>query len=298
MSNYPSGVPVYVLPERQARITLANLIFNEWNSRGYLFKALKIRGWKGKPGVRRQQTERLWAHGVFTERGYSDARPITIEGRAFLPTEEAVRNATIDYGAILQEGGFDQLIVDDPIMGEQWATVGLEAGSDADWHVPGIYPFQLQLFAPDPRKYSAPLSGSTGIPVDGGGLQYDLYTTTPGVLDYAESGSPGTVTLTNPGSAPASPVFTITGEIPEQFSATEIRTGRRLIYEGALVPQSVIRIDSRTGSVTLNGETDRSANLVRREWQQLGPQATGTWLFEAPRSTNARMSVEVTPAWW
>lgn len=287
----------YTLPERTARITLGKLVFNEWSELGYRLNVLKLRGWKGKPSIRRQRTDRLWEHGVFTERGYSDARIITLEGRALLPTNEAVRNVTYDYGAILQDGGFERLTVDDPIMGTQWATVGLAVDSDISWHVPGVYPFQLQLIAPDPRKYGQAIYASSSVPEAGGGLQYDLYTPS-GVLDYSLSGNPGTATLTNPGTAAASPIFTVTGSIPEGFSITEVRTGRRLVYASAIVPGSFVRVDTGSGSVTIDSDSDRSADLIERGWTRLDPLSTGTWLFEAPQSTGALMKVEVTPAWW
>lgn len=290
----------YSVSTKPPVVTLAEVAFNVRAPSGYLFKILRMRGWKGTPGVRRDSTPRLWAHGDFTEKGWRAARLVTIEGRAYLPTAEALREGHAVFSAALAEGNEGLLVVDDPIFGKLQATVSLGAGSDLEgWEVPGIYPFQLQVVATDPRKYGQTLAASTGTPVDGGGLGYDLYAVgSTGVLDYGVAGSPGTASIRNTGTADTAVAHTITGDIPAGFTITELGTGRRLVYAGAVIPGQVIRLDGEDGSVTLDGGTDRGAQLVRREWVRLGGKQTGTWLFEAPGSTNALLTTEVKPAWW
>ncbi|WP_104088033.1 phage tail domain-containing protein [Arthrobacter sp. GMC3] len=291
---------LYKMPASQMVATLGALQLNQWAPEGYFLKALRMPGWKGTPGVRKDTTPRLWAHGDFSERGWRTGRLITIEGRANLPTEAALLAAHEALSSALADGTEGMLVVDDPIFGVLHASVSLATGSDLPgWEVPGIYPFQIQVTAADPRKYGQTLSGSTGVPVDGGGLGYDLYTVgSTGVLDYGAAGSPGIVSLTNVGTADTAPVYTITGSCPNGFSITEIGTGRRLVYAGAVITGQVIRLDTADGSVTLDDDGDRGAQLVRREWVRLGKGQTGTWLFEAPGSTNALLKTEVTPAWW
>lgn len=291
----------YSVPSRTAFLLLGSLIFNRWTEQGFLIKVLDLKGWNGhKPGMRRNKTDRVWAPGIFTEPGQSDARLITVECRVFMPTEQALWEATNRLAAVLQDGGTERLTVDHPVFGVQYTDVQLASDTDGHWSVPGIYPFQLHLIAPDPKKYGQSSTGSTGVPLDGGGLYYDLGTSpaAPGVLDYGAVGNPGTVTMSNTGTASTSPVFVVTGSMPTGFTITETQSGRRLTFATAVIPGQILRLDSADGTVTLDDDTDRTADLVRAEWTQLKPESSSTWLFEALDSTDAKMTVEVTPAWW
>lgn len=269
------------------------------NLDGVLCGLINHDGWINGPGVRRSKTPRLWAHGDFTERGWRTGRLITLTGHIRTSTRAEAAAFTDRLAEQFAEGSFGRFTFDDPDLGSRWAEVALESEPKANWSQPTRIDWQLELYAADPRKYGQKTAGSTGVPGDGGGLGYDLYTIgSTGVLDYGAAGSPGTVNLTNTGTADTPTVHIITGACPLGFSITEIGTGRRLVYAGAVIPGQVIRLDSADGSVTLDDDGDRSAQLVRREWVRLGKNQTGTWLFEAPGSTNALMTVEVTPAWW
>ncbi|AZS08157.1 minor tail protein [Arthrobacter phage HeadNerd] len=128
---------------------------------------------------------------------------------------------------------------------------------------------------------------------------YDLTPSIPstvGVLDFGVAGSSGTVSLTNPGTADTGPKFTITGTTVPGFTITELNTGRRLVYTGTIRTGQTLVIDTDDGSVMLDGYAPR--NLVVSEWVRLGRGETGSWLFESPGSNNAKMKVEVRPAWW
>lgn len=258
-----------------------------------------IDGWHNGPGVRRDSTARLWAHGDFSERGWREARFITISGIAWANTRSEAAQIVDELAASMAEGTEGRFTFIDPDHGTRWADVVLDGEPKTRWAGVLDVEFQITLKAADPRKYGQAVSGSTGVPVDGGGLGYDLYTVgSVGVLDYGAAGSPGIVSLTNVGTADTAPVHTITGNCPNGFSITETGTGRRLVYVGAVIGGQVIRLDTADGSVTLDDNGDRSAQLVRREWVRLGKGQAGTWLFEAPGSTNALLRTEVTPAWW
>ena len=290
----------FQLPERQMVANIGSFLFNQPTESGYTVKVLRLRGWKDKLDIRREQVARLWGPGIFDEPGNADARLITIEARVTVPTSDAIRDLTNEFAALLMDGGSERFEVDDPIMGYQYATVSLANSSEANWQVPGIYPLQLHLLAADPKKYGQTAIGTTGVMVDGDGLVFDLFTSAPapGVLDFGQAGNPGTITLTNTGTAPATPIFTVTGYCPNGFSIREILTDRTLRYIAAVMPGQTIRLDSADGSVTLDQDDDRSVQLVRREWTRLERGQSATWLFEAPGSINAKLRIEVTPAWW
>lgn len=131
-------------------------------------------------------------------------------------------------------------------------------------------------------------SASTELVPDGRG--------TVGILDFGINGSPGTVSLTNTGTADTGPKFTIKGTLVPGFTITELGTGRRLVYTGILRTGQTLVLDTDDGSVMLDGYAPR--DLQVSEWTRLGRGETATWLFESPGSTNATMKVEVRPAWW
>lgn len=256
-------------------------------------------GWDSSPDRRRDRTERLWAHGEFTERSWAEGRMITLEGQAQCPDERVAALAEDTLAATLADGLNQAMTVVDANRPTKQATVGLASSVKLSWVNDVTVGFQIQLLAADPRKYGQAQAASTGVPVDGGGLGYDLFTAgSTGVLDYGETGAPGTVALTNTGTADTAPVHTVTGSCPNGFSITELGTGQRLVYAAAVIPGQVVRLDAADGTVTLDDDGDRSAQLVRREWLRLDKGQTGTWLFEAPNSVGALLEVEVTPAWW
>lgn len=256
-------------------------------------------GWDSSPDQRRDRTARLWAHGEFTERSWAEGRMITLEGEAQCPDESVAAMAEDTLAATLADGLVQVMTVVDAHRPTKSAEVGLTSSVKLAWVNDVTVGFQIHLLAADPRKYGQALTASTGVPVDGGGLSYDLYTVgSTGVLDYGAAGAPGTVSTMNVGTADTAPVHTITGNCPNGFTITELGTGRRLVYVGAVILGQVISLDAADGSVLLNDDGDRSAQLVRREWVRLAKGQTGTWLFEAPGSVNALMKVEVTPAWW
>lgn len=269
------------------------------NLDGILCGLTSIDGWTNGPGIRRQRTDRLWAHGEFSERGWRTARLITITGHIRTTTRAEAAALVDELASVYADGTTGRFTFSDPDLGTRWADVALEGTPKTDWDRSTRIDFQMQLLAADPRKYGQAITGSTGVPVDGGGLGYDLYTVgSTGVLDYGAAGSPGIVSLTNAGTADTAPIHTITGSCPSGFTITELGTGRRLVYAGTVISGQVIRLDSADGSVMLDDDGDRGAQLVRREWLRLGKRQTGTWLFEAPGSTNAQLQTEVAPAWW
>ncbi|GAA5229272.1 hypothetical protein [Arthrobacter cryoconiti] len=286
----------FELPERFISATLDGMVFGREDSDA-LLKLERFDGWFGTPGVRADKTDRLWGHGSFTERGLRDSRLIIAEGNARFSSEQAAVDAYYRLTSMIADGTFAQMSVVDSLFGLQTADVRLANELSIEWLTSSIFKYQVQLFAADPRKYGQALTASTGVSIDGGGLDYPLYSP-GGALSYGPAGTPGTLQLTNVGTADTPVVHTLTGDMPYGFTITELGTQRRLVYAGAVIPGQVIRLDSADGSVMLDGDNDRGSELVRRDWVRLGKGQTGTWLFEAPGSTGALLSTEVVPAWW
>jgi len=278
-------------------VTVDGLTFSTegWASPdGYTLWLDKLTGWDDGPGVRRDRTDRMNAHGEFSERGWRGARLLTMEGDATCPSDVVATLAAQQLAAVLADGLDGVLEVADTATVPMSIGAGLFSEPKIDWKNDTTVTFQLQFLCPKPRKYGASVNAVTGVATAGGALEYPL----DDPLDYGLAGDPGTVTLANPGTADTAPAFTVTGDMPNGFTITHVQSGRRLVYSDAVLAGQSVRLDAADGSVWLEGNADRSSKLIVREWVRLGRKSTGTWLFEALGSTAAQMIAEVRPAWW
>lgn len=255
-----------------------------------------LKGWHSSPGTRRASTPRLWAHGSFSERGWRSERVITVSGYVYCETRSDAAAMTDTLNAALADGTEGRLTVDDADLGRRWATVYMTGEPTVEWDGARDIVFVVDMVAPDPRKYGDWTSVSTPAASPGGGLVFDLFTSGTG-LDFGPSGNPGTVTLTNPGTADTAPVFKVTGYAPG-FTITEVASGARLIYSQTVPAGQSITLDANDGSVLLEGYADRSAYLTRREWSRIEGRSSATYLFESLGNSGASMTVGVNPAWW
>jgi len=100
----------------------------------------------------------------------------------------------------------------------------------------------------------------------GGGLNWS----SGGGLNWGTTLSTGTVTVTNPGTALAWPVFTLSDTLTNP-TITDIVTGFRLTYTGAAmaVAESLV-LNSLNKTVLRNGG-DRSRELTVRQWEAIAP---------------------------
>lgn len=268
-----------------------------------------LEGWFSGPAVRRPDTARLWAHGSFSERGFREARLITVHGHAFAETRREAANLTDSLAAVLADGTKGVFRVNDADLGSRWASVYLVDTPDIVWDGLLDVTYSIDLLAPDPRKYADASTATTTAAAPGGGLVFDLFqgvvgdgpgqasTGQPGVLDFGASSHPGKLTFANAGTADTAPVFTVAGYAPG-FTITEVATGARLVYEDEVLEGQTLRLDASDGSVLLDGYADRGYALTRREWSRVPGSGSSTYLFESFGNRNATMTLEVKSAWW
>lgn len=283
---------------RVQAVTVDGLTFSTegWTSPdGYTLWLDDITGWTGDgPDVRRERTDRMNAHGEFSERGWRSGRLVTISGDVSCPSDAVTALAEQQLDALLGDGLEGVLEVADSATVPMSAGAGLFAPPKIGRKNDLTLTYQIQFLCPKSRKYGAAVNAATGIATAGGALEYPL----SDPLDYGLPGDPGTVTLTNPGTADTAPAFTVTGDMPNGFTITHVQSGQRLVYSDAVLAGQTVRLDAADGSVWLEGNADRASKLTVREWVRLSRRSSGTWLFEALGSTGAQMIAEVRPAWW
>lgn len=261
---------------------------------------IDLEGWYSPAPMRTTSTPRLWAPGSFSERGYRDERLISLTGQVSCLSRYDAAFMTDTLAATLADGEAGTFTVDDEDLGVRSAEVYLTGTPKVTWDGQRDIDFTVDMRAPDPRKYgpivkTAPITASD----PGGGLTFDLFATAnANILDFGAVGVAGRDTLANAGSAESSPTFTVTGPISDGFTITAVDSGARLVYSGQLGLGEVLVLDSSDGSVMLNGAADRSSLLVRREWTDIPRHGKRTYLFDAPYSDWATLTIGAAPAWW
>ena len=228
-------------------------------------------GWDDGLPVKGNSTDRPEAHGIFTERAWRGARVPVIAGTVLCPTRAAAAVVKRRLAALLADGTFDDLSVADEDAGTLSVSVRLAMDPQIDWFVPTAVAYEFRFLAPDPLRYGDYVTAPASFPTLVGGLEYDLYTDGAGAdlgyLDYGEASSTGRATLTNEGTAATWPQFEVAGPIdPSGFEIVTVGTGARLVFEGAVPAGSVLVLDSATGAVLMDGESDRSDLLTWRDW--------------------------------
>ena len=292
--------------EAMTLITVGGVTFQnsgalDANGVSWLFSSTK--GWFDGPPIKVYKTDRPREHGSFTERNFRDGRPITVSGSVHAPSRALASAAQMTLAGLLAEGTLDTFTVTDPDQGVMSAQVKIEGQPLVDWYQPLDIDYQLTFYAPDPMRYGAPVSVTTGFPVAAGGLEYDLYTdgtTDTGFLEYGAASTTGRVVVSNPGNADVWPQYEILGPVPvEGFEILRVGTGDRLRYVGGVATGSRLVLDSATGVVAVDGYADRSGLLTVRDWFAVPAKGSVELAFVPLGAfSTAQLTATVSPGFW
>ncbi|MDM8084752.1 hypothetical protein QUV83_08255 [Cellulomonas cellasea] len=274
---------------------------------GAPFGLSTLEGWSDLPPARRDTEPRQQAHGRFDGPVWSDERTIIITGSTYSAEERDARLLALESAAawpsgqgsteelVVTHGGrtltaFARLTRFKPTFGGAWASGG--------------FPYAIEWVAPDPLRYSPPMSVATTFPVLRGGLEYDLYTdgagTDLGYLDYGEASDTGRIVVSNPGSAAVPILFQVEGPVdPSGFDIAQVDSDRRLRFSGPVSAGSVLVLDGATGNVLIDGSADRGGLLTYRDWPLIPPGGSIELAF-IPLGVDlgARLTAVVRPGSW
>lgn len=262
-----------------------------WASRGVDANGVRwrhsseISGWDEPPDARDNFTARTNAPGSFDAPVYDDNRIISWTGTAIAPSRAQREAAKLVFGRIARALRDGANVVGHDEDGDKTVWAKRSPG----WKVRPFGPlglqYQAQIVCPDPFKYGPSRSFSTGLPAAAaGGLVFPLFNST-GLLEFGASGTSGRVTLSNPGTKEAWPVFQVAGPVLGGFSITDVASGRQIVYGGDVPGGSTLLIiDAAAGRATLNG-ADRTGELTVKQWFSVpedgADTGTGTLLHEA-----------------
>lgn len=205
------------------------------------------------------------------DKDYRGSRIITLTGLlTSVSTDAAIAGVWSAFAGLQSDGVPSTFSVTDA-SGTKMCTVSV-AVNDVDPTLGEVAPYTLQLVARDPVKYGAVRSLVTGLPVAGGGLEYNLYSGgAGGSLYYGANGTLGRVTLTNSGTATVRPAVTVTGALTLGFFVQKLTTGEVVRYDRVVPAGSTTAINFRTGEVLVDGVSDGSTYLTRFDFFSVVP---------------------------
>lgn len=287
-------------------ITVGGVTFNNSgavDANGVAWTFSEIKGWFDGAPTKGTKTDRPWAQGAFAVRTFRDARLPVITGHVAAPTRHLASDAQMALTAILADGTYGALTVDDPDQGVLTSQVRLEGQPLVDWDGQRDIDCQLTFYAPDPLRYGLVTSSPTSFPVVAGGLQFPLYTNRSirlGVLSFGARSTTGRLVVSNPGNADMWPLWQVAGPVPaEGFEIVRTGTGERLRFEGGVSDGSTLVMDSATGVVVVDGYADRSGLLTWRDWSAVAPGTSAEFAFMNLGSISAaQLTATTTPGWW
>lgn len=285
--------------------TLGDLRFDpdRTDANGVLWFVAEETGFFGAPGTNADTTQRLNAHGAYRSPGWKTERTISLKGHAFAPSYRALRTAVNQITGILSDPYEPAALTCYTETGPLTCDVYLDGDiltSPLDIYNPGIE-FSLQVVAPDPRKYSTvtqtmradvpradtgdglefvPDDPDTGMfttfssPAAGnnGGLDF----TTHGGLLFGQSNATGIMQLSNAGTAPTTPIYTLYGPLhTPTLTATTSGQRSELTYNDTLGPGERIVVDPAAPSVLLGGTASRRHLLNPAQFAGFAIPGTG-----------------------
>jgi hypothetical protein len=257
-------------PDFPSMPTLSNTATGE----GYWL--VDLPGWWDGVESRNENDPRPDSDGDFDQDPiYSEARyPIVIGKLRF--SDEAAMFAARHPLAVIGAYRKPFTIEVESLDGIQRATVVRNGRLSWDMSkAPFVIEFELPLKAADPRKYGPVTTGSTGLPVDGGGVQDPV--TDP--FTQIGGGNPGRVAITNNGSTDTIPVLKVTGGMSGGVELTRIETAEKLRLEWPILDTDVVTFSPGDGQVWLNDQSPIAGYLTLADWWTLGPGETATIQF-------------------
>ncbi|WP_301476796.1 phage tail domain-containing protein [Streptomyces sp. LB8] len=279
---------------------------------GTPYRWQRITGWEDLPALDSGTVPRSDAHGAFPGQLLAQARTIGLDGLV-------VRAPRAQIGAVVAAlSAGTAPVVDElplvvwldergPLLAYARATRrAIPAGKGYTLGV--ITGGALEFEASDPRRYElTERTATVTLPAaeqgldwhaDGqggeGGLEWPL--------TFGEVGSTGALSVTNHGEAATHPTIIFRGPMLRP-SLTNVATGDVLEYDLPLAAGDVLEVNTRAGTVTLNGTASRlytaTARSVPEQTFTLPPGSTNLIFRAAPESDpSASVVVRYRSAYW
>lgn len=269
---------------------------NDLDESGVLWTVETEEGWSSSPPVRGDVTSREAADGAYdSAERYYDARLVTLTGFADAPSQAAMlaaKERLLAVGSDLR-GPLLELAVGE-LTGTRSAWVRRATDTKTTDQGSRAFAWQLNLLAPDPRKYGAPAAAAAGLPAAAGGMVFPV--TFP--LTFPGGGGGGSLLATNAGRYETWPTLRIVGPATDPV-AENLTTGKRFrLAPLTLGTGDYVDVDMDARTVLLNGSASRRAAVAAdSDWWSLAPGDNAVRFGAAAYDPAAQLQLTWRPAW-
>lgn len=220
-------------------------------------------GWRTPPAPRIDRVVRPRMHGeIDPVRTWLPGRSVNLKGLVEAPDHATLAAAGDRFAALLADGLLATLIVDEDGDVRQ-AGARLSDAPDFALVHPKLATWSLSLLMPDPLRYASAADGggettaTTSLPEASLGLT--IPSTVPWVI--SAGGTTGSLVVTNIGTAPTVPAFTILGPVVNP-RIEHSQSGRVLGFVITLGPSDTLSVRPATGEILLNGSVNARSALT------------------------------------
>ncbi len=248
-------------------------------------------GWTSSPDLRSDIADLPGADGGSDAASLYSARHIVLSGTAVAPDAATMAATRLKFSSTLEasRGGTLTCVENGVALS---ALVRLTGPVRIAQNGAYGFDFQLQLTAPDPRKYADAVESSVGLPLAPAGLVFPLAFP----LDFGTA-SGGSVAVENVGTVKTWPVLRITGRAVNPRVTNPV-TGDELRLAMTVEAGQYVDIDTAARTVLLQGTASRRAMAsVSGEWLPIAPGSASLKFGADVYDASALLTVAVRSAW-
>jgi hypothetical protein len=278
-----SGSPIVVVGSYRPGIgsVLADwsVVLDDWSAsstdaNGTEWLLSKVEGWRDRPEIRNSLDARPADHGAFDGPSYLGTRVITLEGTAICASKNLGYLSADIIASICQDPArLYTLTVTEPGRPVRQCEVRLAAATKVGEPLADglAFDWNLQLIAPDPRRYATTLStvGPLTLPASpdaGRTLPLTLPTTFPGAGTASAVGI-----AVNDGTFPTRPTVLLAGPSSNP-QIQHVTSGRAVALSYDIAAGEWITLDFDRRTVMLNDVAGRAYALTpSSSWFELQP---------------------------
>lgn len=239
--------------------------------------------------------QRPSAPGAFApRRTYTEARSISVEGQYFGSDRADALRMRERIARLYNDGRPITMTVADDLR-----TTSREVYVESivfPWTIHREFRFDLDVRAPDPRRYGPAAISSTGLAAAGGGLELPLVFP----VSFGAMGTTGRVDTVNAGNTATGSRFRVEGTMPDGFDLVNVETGQRIAYLGPVAPSASVTIDTRLRTALIEDTGPAGRFLASPEWWDVPAGGTVAVQFVArgPVSGSPTLTAETASAFY
>ncbi len=267
-------------------------------------------GWVAPPAPRTVREDRPHSHGSFRGVAFRDYRQFTLGGFVACPDAVTRERTELELSALCSDPGRLYQFRRRGASFDQTAMVELDEAPKIEMVTLYRLDWQFTFAAPDPRKHdfswqqpvsTLPSDSTGGADFSASGLDFS-----GSGIDWGTGAAPAPARVGNYGSAPAYPVFTLTGPL-DQPVVTAVGSGSSIYYGGSVSSNETVTINCDGfgqlgvpghGCVSSTRGNVRSLLSIGDEWPRLEPGMTEGFQLQGSGGGSPTLQVSVRSAWW